>query len=204
MTIMDERYLRPGTRAARRMRNACVALALVVAGCSSEQTGRPAAPPSSAPALASAPAPPPRSYGPAWAAAEKSDDEADLARLALAEGASGLLEAIDDPPHRAVALHALPHAPDRDLAIGALAARVAKGSPEAGAFADALLGVLAPAGADRERLDPTGETGAARDLLAVATDETRPKELRRKAASALWRLAERGVLPREKVPVVND
>ncbi len=184
---------------ARRRPLALAALPLLLA-CSSEPTARAGAasssvPSTEAPARASA-----RTYGEAWKQAAESGDEADLARLALEEGATGLLGAIDDPVRGPVALRALRHAPDRDIAVGPLAARLGERGPDASAVADALLGALAPAGVDRERLDPDGERAAARALLPIARDARADAALKAKVISALWRLAERGVVTRSEIP----
>lgn len=201
MTIMLGTYLRGRERASNRSGRAVAAACwLALVGCSSEPMATRASPPPSTTAAVSAAASKSKVYGAAWDRAATSGDEADLARLALAEGATGLLEALDDPAHRAVALAALAHAPDRDLAIGPLALRLARGEADAPAVADALLGVLAVPGLDRERLDPTGEHDAARALLSLARDTSRPAALRSKAVSALGRLAERGVVRSQDIP----
>jgi hypothetical protein len=201
MTIMFGTYLRGRERASNRSGGAiAVVWWLALVACSSEPIGTRASPPPSTTAAVSASASTRKVYGAAWERAATSGDEADLARLALAEGATGLLEALDDPAHRAVALAALAHAPDRDLAIGPLALRLARGEADAPAVADALMGVLAVPGLDRERLDPTGEHDAARALLSFARDASHPAELRSKVVSALGRLAERGVVRQEDIP----
>ena len=204
MTIMQGTYIRAAADPARRSLRRVAVLGLLVSACSSEKPAAPAAQPPSASILgSSSPAAPKKTYGAAWDRAVTSGDEADLARLALEEGATGLLEALDDPAHRAIALAAIAHAPDRDLAIGPLAARLGRAEPDAAAVAGALVDVLAVPGLDRERLDPTGEQEAARVLLALAHDASKPAELRAKAVTALGRLAERGVVRRDEIPTTD-
>jgi hypothetical protein len=171
----------------------------LVAACSSEPDAKPPTATSSASSHASAEATP-RTFGASWDRAASSGDEADLARLALDEGAAGLVEALSDPVHGAVAMRALPHAPDRDVAIAPLAAKVHAGAADAEGAADALVALLAFPSRDRERLDPDGEKLAARELLVVAKDEARAASLRAKAVTALRRLAERGVVARAEIP----
>lgn len=177
-------------------------VALLGAACSSEPDARPPTASSSASVSASAVSEP-RTFGPLWERAASSADEADLARLALDEGASGLLSAIDDPSRGRAAMRALVHAPDRDLAIGPLAARVRADGGDAALAAEALGAVLALPGSDRERLDPDGERQAVRDLLSVANDRKRPIEIRARAAGALRKLAERGLMPAAEIPEIG-
>jgi hypothetical protein len=176
--------------------------AACLVACSSERDAKPPAAPPSASASAS-PVAEARTFGSLWDRAEASTDDADLARLALEEGAGGLLSALDDPKRGPVALRALAHAPDRDLAIGPLASRMRAGGPSADGAANALSQVLAAPGADRERLDPDGEKRAVRDLLEVAKDAKRTAELRARAASSLRRLAERGLVAPGEIPDVD-
>ncbi len=171
----------------------------LVAACSSEPDAKPPTATSSASSNASVEANA-RTFGPLWDRAASSGDEADLARLALDEGATGLLDALADPVRGAVAMRSLPHAPDRDVAIAPLAAKVLAGAADADGAADALVALLAFPSRDSERLDPDGEKAAVRDLLSVAKDGARTVELRAKSVSALRRLAERGVVARGEIP----
>jgi hypothetical protein len=172
------------------------------AACSSELDAKPPAAPPSA-SVSASPVAEARTFGSLWDRAETSTDDADLLRLALDEGAGALLSTLDDPKRGPVALRALAHASDRDLAIGPLASRIRTGGPGAEPAATALSAVLAAPGADRERLDPDGERAAVRDLLEVAKDAKRPAELRARAASALRRLAERGLIDPGEIPDLN-
>src|SRR5688572_7305326 len=172
------------------------------AACSSERDAKPPPTPPSA-SVSASPVAEARTFGSLWDRAETSSDDADLARLALDEGAGGLLAALDDAKRGPVALRALAHASDRDLAIGPLASRTRAGGPGAEPAADALSAVLAEPGTDRERLDPDGERGAVRDLLEVAKDAKRSVELRARAVSLLRRLAERGLIAPGEIPDVE-
>lgn len=172
------------------------------AACSSEHDAKPPPAPPSA-SVSASPVAEARTFGPLWDRAASSSDDADLARLALDEGAGGLLSAVEDPARGQVALRALAHAPDRDLAIGPLASRMRAGGPLAEAAATALSSVLASPGADRERLDPDGERAAVRDLMEVAKDAKRTPEVRARAASALGRLADRGLVAPSEIPEVG-
>jgi hypothetical protein len=200
MTIAMQRTYNAERDRAPRQRASLALVIAALAACSSEPTVRAGGPSSSAPDTGASASAAARTFGEAWARAEHTGDDADLARLALEEGATGLLSAIDDPVRGPVALRALRYAPDRDIAIGPLAARLRKPGPDAVAVADALLGALAPAGTDRERLDPDGERAAAKDLLPIANDARADAALKAKVISALWRLAERGVVPRSEIP----
>ncbi len=94
--------------------------------------------------------------GPLWRQAE-SLDPIDLGRLAEALGGGALAAAAQrSAEHRAVALAALPFAPDRELTLGRLCRIVGAGPPARRAWLVALHAVLESLPPDAERLDIQG------------------------------------------------
>src|SRR5690606_18750197 len=118
-------------------------------GASAQPTALPVRPPAR-PASA-------RAADPRWRLA-LGEDPVERARLAEAEGASGLLDALDDGGEIAdVALLALPYADDADLAFGPLAERALAAPPAtAGPLVRALLEIAGRPARPREPLDPEG------------------------------------------------
>ncbi|AUX43785.1 thiamine biosynthesis protein [Sorangium cellulosum] len=165
-------------------------------------TGASSSPPSAVPALSAAPRPPsPRLTDPRWRRAA-GDDPLEHARLAEAEGASGLLAALDDGGEIALAaLRALPYADDADLALAPLAAR-ARAAPAASLapLLDALLGIAGRPPRPREPLDPDGTRAAAAILLELSHRRDLPAELRAVAISASRALADKGLLDPRGIP----
>ncbi|WP_437747673.1 thiamine biosynthesis protein [Sorangium sp. So ce302] len=206
---------REGVRRARRRalvaaRLAFVALVLLAPlGCRREQGSapRPAASPASAAASPSlAPRPPsPRLTDPRWRLAA-GDDPLDCARLAEAEGGSGLLAALDDGGDIALtALRALPYADDADLALGPLAERArAASGPSLPPLLEALLGIAGRPPRPREPLDPDGARGAAAALVELAGRRDLPSDQRALAISAARALAERGLVDPLRIPADLD
>lgn len=184
---------------------AWVVASLVLVGCG--------APPSSVPGSSSAAVTGAASATPIGAAPSaapshlweqaRDGDGAALDALARAEGALGLGRALGDPDRAATARAALRLAPDGELALGALAERIAAAGDDAEAAGETLLVVLERP-AVGERLDPEGDTRAVATLLAFAKDEQRPARLRALAISALRRLAARGQLEEATIPSALD
>ncbi len=201
MTIaMGAPYLR-----APAVARACAVVFGAALACSSDPAPQPARSGSAvAPAPAASSVAHARDVGDAWARAGAGQDGAELARLAEEVGAQELVAALEDRDRGGVAARALPYAPDRDLAVGPLAACVQRGGAAAEACAAAVVHVLSLPGRDRERLDPEGEARAARDLLVVAGDPRRPRALRASAVTALRHLSERGVVNASAIPTALD
>ncbi|WP_437944473.1 thiamine biosynthesis protein [Sorangium sp. So ce281] len=205
---------REGVRRARRRRPVAARLALVALvllaplGCRREQGSAPrdAASPASAASPSVAPRPPsPRLTDPRWRLAA-GDDPLERARLAEAEGASGLLAALDDGGDIALtALRALPYADDADLALGPLAERArAVSGPSLPPLLEALLGIAGRPPRPREPLDPDGARGAAAALVDLAGRRDLPSDQRALAISAARALAERGLVDPLRIPADLD
>lgn len=141
--------------------------------------------------------------GPLWERAAASADPLDRLELAEALGAGALLAALDDARYGPVALAALEHAPDAELALGTLASRARSAPGRAEAELEILLAVLSAPRRHGERLDPEGERAAVAALEVLATDPARPRRERALAASALGRFAERGLASTEQVPRIE-
>ncbi|MGK3962423.1 thiamine biosynthesis protein [Sorangium sp. So ce118] len=183
-------------------------LALVLAAplaCRRERApGASAAPPSSsaaAPASAAPRPPSPRLTDPRWRRAA-GDDPLEQARLAEAEGASGLLAGLEDGGDIAVvALRALPYADDADLALGPLAARARAAPPSSlPPLLDALLGIAGRPPRQREPLDPDGARAAAAALVELSSRRDVPAEQRAVAISAARALADKGLVDPRLIP----
>lgn len=151
---------------------------------------------------------------PRWRLAA-ADDPLERARLAQAEGAAGLLDALDDGGDIAVtALRALPDAPDADIALGPLAARaLAAASPPAAPAAPpadlelllrTLLEIAGRPAPSREPLDPEGARAAAAALVQIARRRELPPAPRALAVSAARALAARGYLDPSEIPADLD
>ncbi|WP_437283114.1 thiamine biosynthesis protein [Sorangium sp. So ce375] len=187
-----------------------IALALLAPlGCRREQAAASRGAASSAAAAASPPAAPrppsPRLTDPRWRLAA-GEDPLECARLAEAEGASGLLAALDDGGDIALtALRALPYADDADLALGPLAERArAASGPLLPPLLEALLGIAGRPPRPREPLDPDGARGAAAVLVELSARRDLPADQRALAISAARALAERGLVDPLRIPADLD
>lgn len=100
----------------------------------------------------------------------------------------------------ALALAALPLAPDGELALGPLCGEASRASREAGPGAERLLevtwAVVEALPRNGERLDPEGLARCAAGLPAIARNARLPERPRALALSTLRALAERGLAPR--------
>lgn len=133
-------------------------------------------------------------------------DPLDLQALAEAEGATGLLEGLEDGGDLfRTACEALPLAPDAEVALGRLG-EVAL-LPD-GALSDAAVAAIHRIAAGPpsrgEPLDPDGVARAAAAVLALASRETLPRERRARAISAARAFAARGALDAGKIPADLD
>jgi hypothetical protein len=133
-------------------------------------------------------------------------DRVELARLADREGASGLLEGLEEGgPVALAALAALPYAEDAELAYRRLGEVAASIDPDdARPVLDALLGVAARRRKQTEPLDPPGMRSSADDLLRIARGKDAPARVRALAISALRLLAERGAVDARAIPTDLD
>lgn len=126
--------------------------------------------------------------------------------LALSEGATGLLEGVEDGGELfRTACAAMPLAADADLALGRLG--------EVALFDDASLSDVAiltihriagKAPSRGEPLDPDGVVAAADAMLRLASQKSLPPERRARAISAARLFAERGVLNPDRIPADQD
>jgi len=163
-------------------------------------------PATSAKPKASATAPPesPRLHDPRWIQAA-GDDPLDKARLAVAVGAAGLLDGVEDGGETAaIALEALPFADDGEVALGRLAERARADAAGRGRILAAILGIAGQPRRQREALDPEGARRCAEALLVLAADATVPREERALAVSAARALSERGFVDRARIPTELD
>jgi hypothetical protein len=130
------------------------------------------------------------------------DDPLDAARLAEAVGAAGLLEGIDEGGEASrVALLALPHADDGELALRRVCELLAASAPgKAEPVLEAVLGVAGQPRKQREPLDPEGARGCGDVLVRIAADAARPRPERALAVSAARAFAEKGQLDAARIP----
>ena len=147
----------------------------------------------------------PRRGDPRWRRA-LAGDPLDVAALAEAEGATGLLEGVEDGGDlMRVALEALPLAPDAELALGRLGELASLDDASIAEPALAALHLIAGAPPSRgEPLDPDGVAAAARAVMAIAARDGLPRERRARAVSAARAFAERGVLDPDRIPADLD
>lgn len=147
----------------------------------------------------------PRRQDPRWQRA-LAGDPLDLRALAEAEGATGLLDGVEDGGelfHAATA--ALPFAADAEIALGRLGEIALLDDAALSEAAVAAIHRVASAPPSRgEALDPDGVAGAARAVLAVASRTTLPRERRARAISAARAFAERGLLDPASIPLDLD
>lgn len=199
---------------------ALLGLAVALAACSpgAPQAASSAQPSSSTvttatPLQQGAPRPPrgeapggsPRRGDPRWRRA-LAGDPLDVEALALAEGASGLLEGVEDGGElMRVALDALPLAADAELALGRLGELALLEDAAISEAAVVTIHHIAGAPPSRgEPLDPDGVTAAARAVMTLATRAGLPRERRARAVSAARAFAERGVLDPARIPADLD
>jgi hypothetical protein len=159
--------------------------------------------------LAASAAPRPRSSprlsDPRWRRAG-GEDPLERARLAEEEGAAGLLEALDDGGEiAAIALRALPRAPDAEIALGPLAERARAAPPaEVEPVLRALLEIAGEPPAPREPLDPEGARAAGEAMLEVGRRGDLPPSARALAISSARALAARGYVDPAAIPADLD
>jgi hypothetical protein len=136
----------------------------------------------------------------------KSEDLADKQALADALGATGLLEALDDGGEMtATALATLPLADDADLALGPLAKRLLAATNDSREpLLSALLGIAGRPARAREFVDPEGAVEAGAAVLAIAKNDSLPREHRALAISAARALAEKKVVDSSQIPTDLD
>ncbi len=208
-------------RATSPVARGLMGFAVALAACSPSPPAPPLPPSgqsSAAPLAASAPAPSaqrplrgepeggsPRRRDARWQRA-LAGDPLDVRALALAEGASGLLEGVEDGGEFFhIACEAIPFADDAEIALGRLG--------EVALLDDATLSQTAVVAIHRvaagppsrgEPLDPEGVSAAARAVLAVASNATLPPERRARAVSAARAFAERGALDPATIPADLD
>lgn len=210
MFMTNRQGSRGATRFARAIAAAWVAATLVavaldLVGCGAPPSSVPGSSSAAASGLATATiasAVPSGAPSRLWELARDGDGAA-LDALARAEGAVGLGRALGDPERAATARAALRLAPDGELALGALADRLAAAGDDAEPAGETLLVVLERPSLG-ERLDPEGDGRAVTALLALAKDERRPARLRALAISALRRLAARGQVDEATIPSALD
>jgi hypothetical protein len=143
-----------------------------------------------------------RAADPRWQRA-LGDDPLDIERLAVAVGAVELLAGVDEGGEVArVALLALPHADDADLALGALCERAAAPPPDPprAAVLTTILGIAGRPSTQRELLDPDGVRACGEVLPQLATDTALSPAERALAISAARALVLKGQLDPARVP----
>jgi hypothetical protein len=183
---------------------------LLAAACSPSRRETAASPSATASAaviapVASAQATRARASDPRWIAA-RDEDPAEQMRLASAEGAAGLLEAIDDGGETAAtALAALPYAEDAEAALGRLGSRLQAAPPaQLGPVLTTILAIAGLPRRQREALDPEGARACGEALISLASRVEVPRENRAIAVSAARALAEKGYADPRKIPVDLD
>jgi len=146
-----------------------------------------------------------RERDPRWQRA-RGDDPLERARLAEAEGAARLVEALDDGGEvAATALLALPYADDADLALGPVSQRALAAKPaDLAPLLQALLEIAGRPARPREPLDPEGARAAGEALLALARRRDLPRDLRALAVSGARALAARGYVDPAAIPADLD
>ena len=136
-----------------------------------------------------------------WIAA-RDEDPAALMRLAASEGATGLLDGLDDGGETAAtALRALPHADDAEGALGRLGARAAAATGEQrGPLLATILAIAGEPRRQREALDAEGARSCGEAMISIASRADLPREDRAAAVSAARALAEKGYADPRKIP----
>ncbi len=187
---------------------------LLAAACSPSRRETAASPPATASAatlsatataFATARTPSQRARDPRWIAA-RDEDPAERMRLASAEGAAGLLEAIEDGGETtATALLALPYAEDAEAALGRLGSLAQAATPEQrGPVLAAILAIAGQPRQSREPLDPEGARACGEVVISLAARVDAPREERATAISAARALAEKGYADPRRIPADLD
>lgn len=143
----------------------------------------------------------------AWKAALASPDDAlELARLAEAEGAAGLLAGLEEGGAVGnVALLALPYADDAEHAMGRLAEILESSPPETQALViDAMEGITLRPTTQTEPRDPMGVHRAFDALSRVAAKKDLPAPLRARAVGVARLLASRRPYDARGLPTEFD
>jgi hypothetical protein len=167
----------------------------------SELSPQNASPVVSGSAAASARPPSARLSDPLWQRAQ-GDDPLDRARLAEAEGAARLVDALEDGGEIArVALLALADADDAEIALGRLA-QMALDAPagQARSILEAILAIAGQPVRPREPLDPEGVRACGEALLVLASRAELDRSDRAIAVSAARALAGKGLLDESRIP----
>ena len=142
-----------------------------------------------------------RASDPQWIAA-REEDPAERMRLAAAEGAAGLLEAIGDGGEiAATALLALPYAEDAEAALGRLGS-LAQAAPQEqrGPLLAAILVIAGQPRRSREALDPEGARACGEAMISLSSRVDASREERASAVSAARALAEKGYADPRRIP----
>jgi hypothetical protein len=190
------------------------ALMLLAAACSPSRRETAASPSAmasaatvgaTATAFATARTPSQRASDPRWIAA-RDEDPASQMRLAAAEGAAGLLEAIEDGGETtATALVALPYAEDAEAALGRLGSLAQGSTPSLrGPVLAAILAIAGQPRRSREPLDPEGARACGEVVISLAARVELSREERATAVSAARALAEKGYADARRIPVDLD
>ena len=132
----------------------------------------------------------------------RDEDPAERMRLAAAEGAAGLLEAIGDGGEiAATALLALPYAEDAEAALGRLGS-LAQAAPQEqrGPVLAAILAIAGQPRRSREALDPEGARACGEAMISLSSRASASREERAFAISAARALAEKGYADPRRIP----
>ncbi len=120
-------------------------------------------------------------------------------------GAASLVAGLDDEDAIAeTALAALPYADDAEIALGRLGDLAGHDPRRRRRVLGAILGVAGQPPRQREALDAEGARRCAQAMIALAADETLPREERVLAVSAARALAEHGYVDRARIPSALD
>jgi hypothetical protein len=155
-----------------------------------------------APGAVSAAAPAPRPPPDPRFERARAGDEIALGRLAEQLGADGLLPWVRvGGADGALALRAMEHAVDAELALGELASRAHAGPPlaERRQLLRTILSIAGRRPEPVEALDPQSVALCIEHLQALSRDAASPRELRSLAVSALRALAHAGHLSHDAV-----
>jgi hypothetical protein len=185
-------------------RIAALLLGLAMAGCHGEAKAvRDAAPPPDLKAKKNESGA--RAKDPLWQRA-LDGDRVDLSRLADREGASGLVDGLEEGgPIGLTALASLPYAEDAELAYRRLGEAVALSDPDdALPFVETILALASRRRRQTEPLDPPGMRSSADALLEVARNKSAPARTRAASISALRMLSESGAVQAAAIPTDLD
>ncbi len=147
----------------------------------------------------------PHRRDPRWQRA-LAGDPLDVRALAQAEGASGLLDGVEDGGDIfRIACEALPFADDAEIALGRLGEIALLDDAALSQTAVVAIHRIAQSAPSRgEPLDPDGVASAARAVLSIASNVTLAPERRARAISAARSFAERGALDPATIPADLD